>query len=253
MIILDIDMDYFLYRVANFVASSNARLSEESYPPWEREKVIEFLENNLGLSKNRKIPGKIITNHDEAILYWQDLIDKKKITVPFEVIHVDSHADLGCGETAWSFIFSKLLSLPTDKRAKYKNHFDEYNDITSGNFLLFAIAFRWISKLTYIYNPLEDGMDYVPYCLKNGSDRSTTIQLPYNSTHSPFDLNDPYKNRTYYSTSVFEPEVPFIRKCKIEDIHYTENFDFITFSKSPNFTPASSDFIIDTIKDYLTE
>ena len=62
-------MDYFLYEVPSFIPSSY---------------------------KNR-VNGKIVTHPHEALYYWSDLINSSKIHVPFEVIPVDSHADLGLG------------------------------------------------------------------------------------------------------------------------------------------------------------
>lgn len=41
------------------------------------------------------------------------------------------------------------------------------NRIKGGNYLLFAISYKWISKLTYCANPHGDKNDYVLDTLKN--------------------------------------------------------------------------------------
>jgi len=250
MKILDIDLDYFLYDIAHYISINN-RLDDISYKPWDKEKVINFLENNLGLSKQKKIQGKIIINHNEALDHWKSLMDNHKLIIPFEVIHVDSHSDLGPDGGAWRFIFNKLLGLSVDKRTSYKEYFDEPIVPECGNYLLFAIAYRWIFKLTYIFNPKESGNDYIPYIMENGSDSSECIKLPYNDLYDPRDLNDVYKKKQYYTTSKYEPEVPFFRESNIDLIKYSGDFDYITFCTSPNFTPKSADFIIDIISDYI--
>ena len=53
----------------------------------------DFFENNLGLSKNNKIPGRVVVGHNESLFFWEELLEQGKLTDPFEVVHVDSHAD----------------------------------------------------------------------------------------------------------------------------------------------------------------
>lgn len=254
--VLDIDMDYFLDDIPTSISTScTERVDENYYKPWNRESVIKFLENNLGLSKDNKIKGKIVTHHHEALYYWRNLIKESKLKFPFEVIHVDSHADLGIGHPSWTFIFEKLLGIDVYKRSNienYKNEFEEYELPDIGDYLLFAIAFRWISKLTYIYNPIENGDDYYLYIMKNFNDKSGKIQLPYNNRYSATECNNGARAlREYLSTSILEPEVEFNRIKNIDNVKYDGDFDFITFCISPNYTPKSADFIIDIIREYI--
>ena len=39
----------------------------------------------------------------------------------------------------------------------------------------------------------------------------------------------------------------------IEDVKHSGDFDFVVLAQSPNYTPASADFIIDIFKEYITE
>ena len=252
---LDIDMDFFLYGVPSFIPSNcKARVDGSKYIPWSHEEIVSFLEYNLGLSKTRKIQGKIVTHHHEALYYWRDLIKSSKVSIPFEVIHVDSHADLGLGSSSWVFIFEKLLGLDIEIRAdieNYKNIFTDYKKPDIGDYLLFAIAFRWISKLTYICNPAEKGNDYLPYILKDCIEPNDKIQLPYNNKYKATNLNQPEKRRKYLDTSILEPEIPFEIIKNIDDVQYPGDFDIITFSISPNYTPKEADFIIQIMKEYI--
>jgi len=50
--VLDLDMDYFMTEIANTPFSSSERLGEEyNDSVWSADKVRQFLEINLGLSK----------------------------------------------------------------------------------------------------------------------------------------------------------------------------------------------------------
>ena len=77
--------------------NSTERISDADYPVWSKDEVIDFFENRLGLSKEIKIKGKIVTHHNEALYYWRKLIQEYSLSIPFEVVHIDSHADLGLG------------------------------------------------------------------------------------------------------------------------------------------------------------
>lgn len=67
MRILDIDMDYFLKEIPIMISgNSTVRISDDDYPVWSKDEVIDFFENRLGLSKEIKIKEKIVTHHNEA-------------------------------------------------------------------------------------------------------------------------------------------------------------------------------------------
>lgn len=62
-----------------------------------------------------------------------------KLSVPFEVIHIDSHADLGIGYPSWAFTLDSLLTLPVEERFKierYGDIFDSYYEPRIGDYLL---------------------------------------------------------------------------------------------------------------------
>lgn len=124
MRVLDLDMDYFMTEIANTPFSCKERLDEEYYGDsvWSSDKVRQFLENNLGLSKIHKIPGRIVNGHNEALFFWEELINSKKLSDPFDVVHVDSHADLGLGDASWSFLQSSFLTLSIESRRRIREY-----------------------------------------------------------------------------------------------------------------------------------
>lgn len=60
-------------------------------------------------------------------------------------------------------------------------------------------------------------------------------------------------NRQFISNSHKEPEVPFCIIPKVEHVRFDGNFDFAVLAQSPNYTPASADFIIDIFREYIDE
>ena len=260
-------MDYFMDEIAfNISQNINERLPEEYYSSyvWSRMRVIKFLENNLGLSKNNKIKGRIISNHNEAILFWKELISKGELITPFEVIHVDSHADLGLGYSSWQHILDCLLSYPVHERQEYNKYIDCFGNESKegiGDFLLFAVAYQWISKLVYCANPNGDKDDYLLEILKDFHEEcirdkpvTNIIQLAYNSN---MERPDYYESKLikekYFNTEIKDPEVEMIIIPTIEDVKYSGDFDYIVMAQSPNYTPASADFILDILKEYICE
>lgn len=260
-------MDYFMDDIACGIGESlNERLSEEDYGSsvWTGKQVIDFLENHLGLSRERKIKGRIVSGHNGALFFWKELIQQKKLTYPFEVIHIDSHADLGLGYSSWKYILDELLKFPKEERPKHNSYLSCYGNIVSegiGDYLLFAIAYQWISKLTYCANPYGDKNDYVLDTLKNHHEEyiwdkpvNNVIQLVHNEKmdRPEYDDSDILKQQ-YLEIGDKDPEIPFTIIPTVEGVRYEGDFDFVVMAQSPNYTPASSDFIMDIFRDYIEE
>lgn len=267
MKLLDLDMDYFMENIAiGITESREERLSEDEYGycVWSEQRIRSFLEDNLGLSKDRKIKGRIVTGHNEALFFWQELITKESLEMPFEVVHIDSHADLGLGYLSWTYILDDLLQYPVEERrmhTKYLDCFGQLNDVGIGDYLLYAIAFRWINSLTYCANPNGDKNDYVWETLKDFEEKfiwdkpvENTIQLVCNpDMEFPSYNADEQEKQAYLKNAVKEPEVPLLIIPSIQDVKYNGDFDFVVMAQSPNYTPASADFIMDIVREYIVE
>lgn len=265
MKILDLDMDYFMAKIATDIEeSSNERLNEKDYGNcvWTNNCIRCFLEENLGLSKTNKVKGRIVRNHNEALFFWKELIYKGKLDTPFEVIHVDSHADLGLGYSSWTYILNTLLQYPVEERPYHNQYIDCFGNLKTegiGDYLLFAIAYRWISKITYCANPNGEKNDYLWGTLKDFQEKyvwddpvENTIQLVYNPKMDFMAYNAPEKEKLrYLSSDIKEPEVPFLIIPTISKVKYDGDFDFVVMAQSPNYTPASLDFAMDIFRKYI--
>lgn len=267
MKILDLDMDYFMECIANNIPESTTeRLPEEDYGGfvWTEDRVRAFLENNLGLSKEKKIKGRIVCGHNESLHLWRELINNKKLTIPFEVIHIDSHADLGLGSSSWLYILNDLLQYQVQERPMHNRYVDCWGTLKEegiGDYLLFAIAYRWISKITYCANPNGDKNDYIWDTLKDFHEEYiwdkpvvNIIQLTHNPKIKRPSYNDnEWAKEEYLKSAIKEPEVPLLIIPTIKDVKYNGDFDFAVLAQSPNYTPASADFIMEIFKEYIEE
>lgn len=254
MKILDIDMDYFLdYPLANIPNRLVNRVENEECKKsvWSEFRVRTFFEKNLGLSKDKKIKGRIVTGHDESLFFWKELIDKEKIVTPFSVVHVDSHADLGFGSLGcFPYVQDELIYLPVKIRSRLcYDEFEvdgEFYKIDIGNYLLFAIAYRWISDLTYCGNPNHDSGDVPPQILLN--------KIPNYKFEKKVSTRIKITPRNYIDRkSVEEPEIPFSILPNVEDVNYHGDFDYAVMAQSPNNTPENADFIMEVFKEYIEE
>lgn len=265
MRVLDLDMDYFMTEIANTPFSCKERLAEEDYgnSVWSEEEVRQFLEQNLGLSKTHKIPGRIVSGHNESLFFWKELIDSKKLSDSFDVVHVDSHADLGLGDASCSFLQSEFFTLSIDSRRKISEYefYDKIKRISIGDYLLWAVAYRMVSSITYCANPHGDKNDYVLDTLKDFHEEyiwdkpvKNYIQLKYNKKMKmpDYDSSDAYKKK-YLEGAIKDPEVELLIIPTIEDVEFDGNFDYAVMAQSPNYTPASADFILDIFREYIEE
>lgn len=276
MRVLDLDMDYFMEQPPYINSDeSTQRLDEENYggKVWNEAAVRNFLEKNLGLSKNCKKMGRIVSNHDEALEFWKQLIERNILKIPFEVVHVDSHADLGCGYESYEYLMKNMLGYPVEERPYHTEYIDTFGNartVGMGDYLLYAVAFRWISKIIYCGNPGGTPDDYVVLTLKNFKEETigedvpvkNTIQLLYNAENkfpfsnwrNEFDIEENKKVEKHIENSQKEPTVPFWIIPTIEDVRYRgSDFDVVLMAQSPNYTPASADYIVGVFKEYIIE
>lgn len=265
MKVLDLDMDYFMESIANTPFRIKERLSEEDYGDtvWSERRVRDFLEVNLGLSKERKLPGRIVVGHDEALYFWEELLAAGKLEDPFEVIHVDSHADLGLGCATSHFLQNRILTLPICSRRRIRTY--EFNgkieSINIGDYLLWAVAYGMISKITYCANPNGDKNDYCLDTMKDFHENliwndpvSNYIQLKFNKDMElpKYDSSAEYVKK-YLAGAIKDPIVELRIVPTIEDVKFSGDFNYVVMAQSPNYTPASADFIMDIFREYIVE
>lgn len=266
MRVLDIDIDYFMDCPAFFVdINEKKRLEDSSYVDsvWEKDRVIRYIEENLGLSKDKKIKGRFLVNHDEALSFWQELNDCGKLSTPFEVIHVDSHSDLENYGTSYKLLLGEFLLKPVEARIEYAR---EHGCINATNYLLWAIGFKMLSGITYCANPKTAANDY-PYIymkdligpVENANSKmlQARFQLVFNPSMSIpnfDDVNFEVKRKQYNEKCIYKDEpVSFTVINSIEGVNYNGEFDYVSVAQSPNYTPQNADYILDIFKEYIDE
>lgn len=247
MKVLDLDLDFFLNDIALHRSDYGERLSDD-YRPWKEDEVTYFLTNHVGLKSNQKIKGRIINHHHEAFFFWRELINDEILSMPFEVTHIDAHADLGLGDGSWDYLMTKFLYLENKQKffPERLNLKDIYK-LNYGNYLAYAIACRWISNLIYVTHPRWTN-DLPWTLLKDFSDSSGAIQLKKYEQGISLDV----LNMKKYIPVEYEPEVPLGIVSK-DDFRGNGDYDFIVLCKSPGYTPKASDYLIDTFSNYIEE
>jgi hypothetical protein len=240
---IDLDLDFFLSDIS-YGGGANNRLDESRYTPWSEKEVRAFLERQCGLSKSKPLPGKIVVTHDEVFDHWRDEIEKGQLIPPFEVIHVDAHADLGMGDASYFYLMTEHLGKPVSERSYPP--IGDWSGIGEGNYLAFAIACRWISKLTYVHHP-KSCDDLMPHYMKDNDENSGFIQLKY---YGQVDVDT--LQRGSQSPLSLEPEVPF-ELVPGQLFQNEQPFDRIYLARSPSYTPEAADRLIPIIKKYIVE
>lgn len=235
MRILDIDLDLFLADCCP-LAERGRRPDLAGHEPWSEAEVIQFLEYNCGLSTSRPVPGMIFETHDRALYFWKMLMEKGMLTAPFHVTHADAHSDLGIGYPGPGFVLYNVLPKHPDLRADPEYYLRQHK-LDEANYLLFALAFRWISSLDNIRNPLSRP-DIPQVLFPDDADHIRLSSL----TASIFE-----------SVNGTEPSIPF--RVFNDWTAYTSDgsFDFMSVAVSPRYSPAEADRLLPVIARYMTE
>lgn len=241
--VLDLDLDFFLDEIETWKSSSGSRLPEADFQAWDEVQVRAFLEDRCGLSRDNPIPGCFITHHDEAFVWWRDLIIRGLLKPPFEVVHIDAHSDLGYGDDSVSYIMGQLLHRPVEERMHPKTG---PSGLHAGSYVSFAAACRWFQKVEYVLHPKAID-DFVPFHFKDNDPYSGALQLKKCAPESLRGLTN-----AIYGPRSFEPEpdIPFDMVIGAEFKNHLP-FTLGLLCHSPGFTPASSDGLIPVIMEYM--
>lgn len=245
MRVLDLDLDFFQAGIVIY-PQSDERPSIDDHPPWSRDQVAEFLESSCGLDRSRPLPGHLVVTHDGVFHCWRRQLASGGLSAPFDVVHVDAHADLSMGSAGWSRVCFDLLHVPQAHRASAASKMADETD-----FLLFAIACGWVGRITYVYHPESPLMDGIPSDLKGllfrGFDRTSgVIELPCfaedDRLRSVTDGRVPPLRR--------EPPVPFTAIPMVE-FAVDGGFDIAFLSMSPRYTAPVADGLLEVFRDYI--
>ena len=231
MKVLDLDMDFFLTDACP-LAPPGERPDEACAQPYGDAEVIRFLEEQCGLSRAHPVPGAIFDTHDRALDFWAARLAEGTLRAPFEVVHVDTHSDLAFGPPGPDFVLKAVLTRAPAARPAI----DKYRagvKLDEANYLLFALAFRWVSRLTYVRNP-RSHEDVPRQLLCN----EQTLRLTSDIARLMEGMNGP------------EPAIPFARFDDYRQFR-DSGFDFVTMAQSPRYAPAGADRIMALLAPYI--
>lgn len=243
---LDIDMDFFLNDIAHgFMVRPGERLDGKEFYPWEETTFRRFLENQCLLSPVNRIKGRIIKDHHEAFFFWKELVEEGKITIPFEVTHVDAHSDTGTGDSGWVYIVKELNNFPIEERLQ-KLDFSRVNLV---NYLSFAMSCGWVSNVDFILHPnWSNDLSWIHQ--KDCSDSSNSFQLKAFDPHIKTSILGDATKKEELRPSHVDPVIPYTL-TEVDDFLPTKSFDYLVFCQSPGYTPQSADYMLEVIKDYV--
>lgn len=236
MRVLDIDLDFFLADCCE-LAPLGKRPPLLGHEPWSEEVVRCFLEENCGLNRDNPIQGRAFETHDGALLFWEELIEAGKLAVPFEVTHIDAHSDLGIGKPGPGFVLNSVITLDPAKRADTPRYY-EMKQLDEANYLLFALAFRWVSRLENVRNP-KSRADIPDFAYENEAGEYTHIKL------------SSFVSKLFENKNGEEPEVPFAVFSDYTEFKANGKYDFVSVARSPRYAPKEADALMAVIEEYI--
>lgn len=236
MRVLDIDLDFFLADCCP-LAEKGERPVLAGHEPWPEAQVTAFLEEQCGLSTEHPAPGRVFETHDQALTFWQEMQQAGRLTAPFAVTHVDAHSDLGIGYPGPGFVLYNVLAQATDKRVDVPGYYAQ-RKLDEANYLLFALAFRWVSSLDNVRNP-RSRKDIPPELLTPGRDDEIRLCS--------------LTSRLFEKQNGAEPAVPFHVYDSYADFRAEGSYDFVTLAISPRYAPAEADALVEVIRRYIKE
>lgn len=234
MRVLDLDLDFFLASCCP-LAEPGSRPALSGHEPWEADRVTDYLAAHCGLSAEHPCRGRIFTTHDGALRFWRERIDDGTLTVPFTVVHIDAHSDLGIGYPGAEAILNGVLPVRTDRRAELTRYYDR-RQLDEANYLLYALAFRWVDRLVNVRNP-----DSRPDLPKTLTDPAHPDRLRLKT----------YVSALMEGINGAEPPIPYTVFDDPTRYVETEPFDFVTLAQSPRYAPREADALIEVIRPFL--
>lgn len=262
--ILDLDLDVFSWPAVHW-PQTNDRPNDDDHVCASAKDVRYFLEQQCSLSRGNRIPGQEFTDHDDAFYTWRHWIERGSLNPPFSIVHVDAHADMGKGDAGWVYLLSDLLALPIKQRREPRRGDDALN---AGNYLMFAIANRWVDRLTYVF-PVRD-----PWKANWSSGFSEGVREALSSDGEPGDLMVMHFRREDWRTGLLELKHctretlnSYLWRCRLEPFIHLEppvpfaftpvrdfgftGFTHMVLAQSPRYSPPAADNLLPIIREYF--
>lgn len=243
--VLDIDLDFFLDKILYADDEPRGRLSSKEYVPDAMDEALTFLRERCQMSEKEPIPGFTCKHHREVFFHWRRMLKSGQLKVPFEVIHVDAHADMGLGNNSCLYIAEELLARPAGRRLVPTGR--ESWQLGNCNFIAYALACRWIGKLSYVTHPhWVDDIQWLH--MKDFSTKSGFVQMKRFEPGFANGLEDfmDVKKLPFEA----EPDIPLAVIPRV-NFCLDQPPDFVFISQSPNYTPPTADNLFDRMKEFV--
>lgn len=260
MLILHIDIDFFVDPVVYYRTDTGPRPSGREFRAEAADAVKYFAEKQCRLSLRSKIPGAAVVHNDEVLTKMEEFIGRGLITAPFELIHVDAHADLGVGNHDRSFerITTDLLHRPQNDRLPHIR--SGYGALGFGNWLAFTLACRLVDKLTVVRHPAaKDDLHpayFSEYLAPDWQKRPT--RRDFHVRLQPLTADEhstgAWRRTGAWGRKLLHPiEAPLIPATIIERAAFQLDRapDLLFLCQSPGYSPPSADRIFRSLSKYL--
>ncbi|TAM69149.1 UPF0489 family protein [Mycobacterium sp.] len=240
--VLDIDLDFFVTPPV-YRPGDTGRPSPTEYSVQTGNAAFDFLRHQCGLQG--PVRGFLTETHDQLFLMWRKAIADGILVPPFHVTHVDAHADLGNGDNGYAYVMTSLL-FSTPEERQFPSPAQGEVGLTEVNFLLFAIACRWINSLEYVYGP-GGGSDEIAPVMRDFDLHANAIRL---AAMTKKNLSRAISSGFRHNVAVehFEPEIPYEHGPR-ERFYADSPYDFVCLTRSPLYTPSTADPLYDAIVD----
>ncbi len=149
------------------------------------------------------------------------------------------------GDAAYEYVMTDLLHRSLEDRKSPNS-----TQVLPGNFLLFAVACRWLSQITFVLHPEWTG-DLPSLHFENFTTKSWRIQLK-KCTAEEFRKHGLKSSWEKLPVLGDEPKVPF-QTTACSEYRAKEPFSFVFLSCSPGYTPHTADHLISVVREYICE
>lgn len=260
MLVLHIDVDFFVDPVVYDRTDTGPRPSGRQFRAERWDAVRSFVEDQCLLDTRRPLPGAAVIHNDEVFGALERALASGALTRPFELIHVDAHADLGIGAHDRSFerISTDVLHRPVEARPDGVR--SGAGALGFGNWLAYSLACRWIDRITIVRHP-RAGDDlhpayFVEYLTPSWQPRPASRELHIRM--QPL-TREEHHTRAWQRTGrwgrklTHEIEAPLIPARIVERAAFQLERapDYLFLCLSPGYSPPSMDRGFRSLSRYL--
>ena len=150
---------------------------------------------------------------------------------------MDAHSDLGIGRPGPAYVLETVLALPPQKRGDLARYVRE-EKLDEANYLLFALALRYVSSLENVRNP------------RSRADLPARLALDGSSRPRPSALSSTLA-RLLPQYDFSEPVIPYKSYDDFRAFRAAAPYDLASLAISPRYAPPEADFIADVFREYI--